>query len=178
VEQFVAPSIERMAADALALAFRDSLLWYRIPAAAASLLLVLASLLAPGHERDDAAPGLRRGDLLYLLAVAVFLFALRWPVLGLGDLEGDESVAVSAALTRYLDPAYGVTLFTGSAGPLLTYPIAAFGLLGLRIDYGASKLVSLLLISASPAVLYLALGPSATLAPARVALSRCSPSSG
>jgi hypothetical protein len=91
-------------------------------------------------------------------------------VLGLDDLEGDESVAVSAALTRYLDPAYGVTLFTGSAGPLLTYPVAAIGLLGIRIDYGASKLVSLLLMIASPAVLYLALRTFSEARPARVAL--------
>ena len=91
-------------------------------------------------------------------------------MLALGDLEGDESVAVSAALTRYLDPAYGVTLFTGSAGPLLTYPVAALGLLGLRIDYGASKLVSLLLITASTGVLYLALRTFSEARTARVAL--------
>jgi hypothetical protein len=170
VEQFVAPSIEQMAADVVAFGFRHGLLWYRIPAAVASLLLLLASFLGPGRKHGEAAPDLQRSDLLYLLALAFFLFALRWPVLGLGDLEGDESVAVSAALTRYLDPAHGVTLFTGSAGPLLTYPVAALGLFGLRIDYGAAKLVSLLLVIAAPSFLYLALRTFSEARIARVAL--------
>ena len=170
MEQFAAASIQQMAADAVAYAIAHGLLWYRIPAAIASLLLVLASLLGSGQPQGGAASRLQRSDVLYLLALAAFLFALRWPVLGLDDLEGDESVAVSAALTRYLDPAYGVTLFTGSAGPLLTYPVAAIGLLGIRIDYGASKLVSLLLMIASPAVLYLGLRTFSEARPARVAL--------
>jgi len=151
-------------------AFRHRLLPFRIPAAGASLLLLAASLLGPGAKQDDAVARLRRGDFLYLVALALFLFALRWPVLALGDLDGDESVAVSAALTRFLDPAFGVTLFTGSAGPLLTYPVSALGLLGIRIDYGASKLVSLLLITASSGVLYLALRTFSEGRTARIAL--------
>jgi hypothetical protein len=169
MEQWLSPSIQQWAVDAVAFTARHALRPYAIPAAAASLLL-LVSLLARESRNGDAAAPLRRSDLLYLLAVAAFLFALRWPVLALGDLEGDESVAVSAALTRYLDPAHGLTLFTGSAGPLLTYPLAALGLLGLRIDYGASKLVSLLLITASSAVLYLTLRTFSEARTARVAL--------
>ena len=170
MEPFVAPSIQELAADAVAFALRHTLHWYRIPAVVASVLLLLASFLGHDSKHDHAAARLRRSDLLYLLALAGFLVALRWPVLALGDLEGDESVAVSAALTRYHDPAYGVTLFTGSAGPLLTYAVSGLGLLGLRIDYGASKLVSLLLITASSAILYLTLRTLSEARTARVAL--------
>jgi len=170
VDQFLAPSIQQLATDAVVFAYRHSLYSYRIPAAAASLLLLVVSLLRRESQSALAPASRWRSDLLYLLAVAAFLFALRWPVLALGDLEGDESVAVSAALTRYLDPAYGLTLFTGSAGPLLTYPVAGVGLLGFRIDYGASKLVSLLLITASSEVLYLTLRTFSEARTARVAL--------
>jgi hypothetical protein len=172
VEQFLPPSIQQLATQALVFSFRHGLLPYRILAGAASLLLLLLSLFPRDRKQTDAGTpaGFGRGDLLYLLALLLFLVALRWPSLALGDLEGDESVAVSAALTRYLDPAYGLTLFTGSAGPLLTYPVAAVGLLGFRIDYGASKLVSLILIIASSAILYLALRTFSPPRTARVAM--------
>lgn len=165
MENFTAPSLQQIATTAVEFLFRHSLLWYQAPAAVAWLLLFVVSL-----QRDDprtsAASAIRSGDVRYLVTLAVFLFAVRWPVLALGDLEGDESVAVSAALTRYLDPAYGLTLFTGSAGPLLTYPVSLLGLLGLRIDYGASKLLVQLLMTASSALTYLALR---TLSEARIA---------
>jgi hypothetical protein len=170
VDHFVAPSIQRLTSEAVWLSYRQALLWYRIPAIAASLLLLLASLFGNASKHDGAPGRLRRGDLLYLLALAVFLLALRWPALAIGDLEGDESVTVSAALTRYLDPAFGVTLFTGSAGPLLSYPVSALGLLGFRIDFGASKLVSQLLLIASSGVLYLALRTFSEARIARIAL--------
>jgi hypothetical protein len=170
VEQLLAPSIQQLATDAVIFAYQHSLYSYRIPAVAASLLLLVASLLRPESQAAAGAASQRRSDLLYLLALAVFLVALRWPVLALGDLEGDESVAVSAALTRYLDPGHGLTLFTGSAGPLLTYSVAGVGLLGFRIDYGASKLVSLLLITASSAILYLTLRTFSEARTARIAL--------
>jgi hypothetical protein len=166
VEQFLSPSIQQLATQAVGFVYRHALHPYRIPAAVASLLLLLASLLGRDPKSEDAAGRLRRSDFVYLLALAAFLFALRWPVLALGDLEGDESVAVSAALTRYLEPGYGITLFTGSAGPLLTYPVSALGWLGLRIDYGASKLMSLLLLAATSSILYLALR---SFSPARIA---------
>ena len=170
MEQFAAPSIQQMAFDAVALALDHGVLGYRIPAALASLLLLLVSLFGPGAKHQDAAAPSRRSDFFYLLVLATFLLALRWPVLALGDLEGDESVAVSAALTRYLDPAFGVRLFTGSAGPLLTYPVAAVGLFGIRIDYGAAKLISLLLTMGSSALLYLALRTLGEARTARVAM--------
>ena len=172
MEQLLAPSIHQLTTDAVVFAYRHDLYSYRIPAAAASLLLLIVSLFRREAQSAAAPASHRRSDLLYLLAVAAFLFALRWPALAVGDLEGDESVAVSAALTRYLDPAYGVTLFTGSAGPLLTYPVAALGLFGLRIDYGAAKLVSLLLVTAAPSFLYLALR---TFSEARTARVACFP---
>jgi hypothetical protein len=169
VDPILSPSIQQLATQAVGFAYRHALHPYRIPAAVAALLL-LASLLGRGPKPEEVAGRLRRSDFLYLLALAVFLFALRWPVLALGDLEGDESVAVSAALTRYLEPGYGVTLFTGSAGPLLTYPLSAVGLLGLRIDYGASKLMSLLLLTASSSILYLALRTFSSARVARIAM--------
>jgi hypothetical protein len=170
VQQFYSPSIQQLTADAVFFTFREGLNWYRIPAAAGSLLLLLMSFPRPRASAEGLGARLHRSDLLYLIVLTVFFFALRWPTLAVGDLEGDESVAVSAGLTRYLEPAYGVTLFTGSAGPLLTYPLAAFGLLGLRIDYGISKLVSLLLITASSAVGYLALRTFSEARIARIAL--------
>ena len=172
MDPLAAPSIHDLATDAVAFVFRDPLLlWYRIPAAVASLLLLLATFLGKSRKnRPGAAAQLARSDFLYLLAVAVFLFAQRWPALAIGDLEGDESLTVSAGLSRYLDPAYGVTLFTGSAGPLLSYPVAALGLLGLRIDFGASKLVSMLLIIATSGLFYLGLRTFSEARTARIAL--------
>jgi hypothetical protein len=170
MEQFLAPSIQQLAIDAVAFATRHALRPYWIPAAAASLLLLLASLLGRDSSSGDEVAPFRRSDLLYLLAVAAFLLALRWPLLALGDLEGDESLAVSAALTRYLEPAYGLTLFSGSYGPLATYPISGLGWLGIRIDYGASKLLSICLVIASSAILYLALRTLSQARTARLAL--------
>ncbi len=170
MENFTAPSVQQMAIDAVSFALRDSLMWYLVPAAASLILLLFVSGMRGDPKRDQAAARLGLPDWLYLVALAVFLFALRWPILAVGDLEGDESVAVSAAMTRFLDPAFGVTLFTGSAGPLLTYPVAGLGLLGLRIDFGASKLVSNLLITASSAVLYLGLRTVSEGRIARIAL--------
>ena len=170
MQQILAPSIHELATAAVAFSLRHSLLPYRIPAAAASLMLVFASVAPAGPKAGSAAGRRRIGELGYLLALALFLLATRWPVFALGDLEGDESVAVSAALTRFLDPVFGVGLFTGSAGPLLTYPVAGMGLLGIRIDYGASKLISLLLITASAAILYRSLRTFSEARTARIAL--------
>src|SRR5215470_15839347 len=91
------------------------------------------------HAANSAIGFVINGSILWwkipaLASAALLLFVFRWPTLGLSDLDGDESVAVSAALTRYLAPAFGLTLFTGSGGPLLSYPLAFFGVLGLRID--------------------------------------------
>jgi hypothetical protein len=79
-------------------------------------------------------------------------------------------LTVAAALSRYLDPGYGVGLFTGSAGPLLSYPVAALGLLGLRIDFGASKLMSMLLRIATAGLFFLALRTFCAARTARLAL--------
>jgi hypothetical protein len=170
VSNFDAPSIHQMATAALEFVVHRSLLWYTVPAAASAVLLLGASLLKDAEERRARGWRARRRDVLYLVAVAVFLLAQRWPALVIGDLDGDESVAVSAALTRYLHPAYGLTLFTGSAGPLLTYPVSVLGLLGFRIDYGAAKLMVQLLMTASSAVMYLALRTISDGRIARIAL--------
>jgi hypothetical protein len=170
VEQSLAPSIQQLAIDGVVFTFSESPLWYWGPAFAALLLLLAASLLGSGPRQEAPDSRLRSSDLLYLLAVAVFLIALRWPVLAPNDLEGDESATVSAALTRYLEPSYGLGLFTGSAGPLLSYAVSGLGLLGLKIDYGASRLVALLLMLASTALLYLTLRTFSEARMARIAL--------
>src|SRR5215813_3084629 len=170
MDNYVAPSLEHAANYAIDFAIRRSVLWYKIPALASAAILLFVTLRPRSARRPRPDTTLDAEDLLYILALAVFLFAFRWPSLGASDLEGDESVAVSAALTRYLAPAFGLTLFTGSGGPLLSYPLTLFGELGLRIDYGASKLLSLLLLTATWAVIYLALRTFASGRLARVAL--------
>src|SRR5215472_1263749 len=167
---YAAPSLEHAANSAIRLGLKGSGLWYEIPALASAAILLFVTLRPRSARRPRPDTTLDAEDLLYILALAVFLFAFRWPSLGASDLEGDESVAVSAALTRYLAPAFGLTLFTGSGGPLLSYPLTLFGELGLRIDYGASKLLSLLLLTATWAVIYLALRTFASGRLARVAL--------
>jgi hypothetical protein len=171
VEAWLRPSIQQLAIDGVVFTFSHSPLWYWVPALGALLLLVWASLLPGAPERDRPDARLRlRSDLLYLLVLAVFLVATLWPVLALSDLEGDESATVSAALTRYLDPVYGLTLFTGSAGPLLSYSVSGLGLLGLKIDYGAAKLMGLLLITGSATLLYLTLRTFSEARMARIAM--------
>src|SRR5262244_2374298 len=167
---YAAASLEHAANSAIRLGLEGSGLWYEIPALASAAILLYLTLRQRSARRPRPETTLGAEDLLYIFALALFLFAFRWPTLGLSDLEGDESLAVSAALTRYLAPAFGLTLFTGSGGPLVTYPLALFGVLGLRIDYGASKLLSLLLLTATWAVIYLALRTSTSGRIARVAL--------
>src|SRR5262245_31042102 len=167
---YAAASLEHAANSAIGLVINGSVLWWKIPALASAAILLFVTLRPRSARRPRPETTLNAEDLLYLLALALFLFAFRWPSLGLSDLDGDESVAVSAALTRYLAPAFGLTLFTGSGGPLLSYPLALFGVLGLRIDYGASKLLSLLLLTATWALIYLALRTSTSGRIARVAL--------
>src|SRR5215472_12872984 len=167
---YAAASLEHAANSAIRLGLEGSGLWYELPALASAAILLFVTLRRRSPRRPRPETTLGAEDLLYTLALALFLFAFRWPTLGLSDLDGDESLAVSAALTRYLAPAFGLTLFTGSGGPLLSYPLALFGVLGLRIDYGASKLLSLLLLTATWAVIYLALRTSTSGRIARVAL--------
>src|SRR5215831_5766682 len=167
---YAAASLEHAANAAIGFVINGSVLWWKIPALASAAILLFVTLRPRSARRPRPETTLNAEDLLYLLALALFLFAFRWPSLGLSDLDGDESVAVSAALTRYLAPAFGLTLFTGSGGPLLSYPLALFGMLGLRIDYGVSKLLSLLLLTATWVVIYLALRTFTSGRIARVAL--------
>src|SRR5215471_19194992 len=167
---YAAASLEHAANSAIGLVINGSVLWWKIPALVSAALLLFVTLHRRSPRRPRPETTLNAEDLLYILALALFLFAFRWPSLGLSDLEGDESVNVSGALTRYLAPAFGLTLFTGSGGPLLTYPLALFGVLGLRIDYGVSKLLSLLLLTATWAVIYIALRTFTSGSIARVAL--------
>ena len=167
---YAAASLEHAANYAIGLVINGSVLWYKIPALASAAILLFVTLRWRSPRRPRPETTLDAEDLPYILALALFLFASRWPSLGLSDLDGDESVAVSAALTRYLAPAFGLTLFTGSGGPLLSYPLALFGVLGLRIDYGVSKLLSLLLLTATWVVIYLALRTFTSGRIARVAL--------
>jgi len=167
---YAAASLEHAANYAIGFVINGSVLWWKIPALASAAILLFVTLRPRSARRPRPETTLNAEDLLYLLALALFLFAFRWPSLGLSDLDGDESVAVSAALTRYLAPAFGLTLFTGSGGPLLSYPLALFGVLGLRIDYGVSKLLSLLLLTATWVVIYLALRTFTSGRIARVAL--------
>jgi len=167
---YAAASLEHAANSAIRLGLEGSGLWYELPALASAAILLFVTLRRRSPRRPRPETTLGAEDLLYTLALALFLFAFRWPSLGLSDLDGDESVAVSAALTRYLAPAFGLTLFTGSGGPLLSYPLALFGVLGLRIDYGVSKLLSLLLLTATWVVIYLALRTFTSGRIARVAL--------
>src|SRR5262245_11552439 len=170
MDNYAAFSLEHAAHSAIRLGLKGSGLWYEIPALASLAILLYLTLRQRSARRPRPETTLKAEDLVYILALALFLLAFRWPSLGLSDLEGDESVAVSAALTRYLAPASGLTLFTGSGGPLLSYPLALFGVLGLRIDYGVSKLLSLLLLTATWTVIYLALRTFASGRIARVAL--------
>src|SRR5499433_577441 len=167
---YAAASLEHAANSAIGFVINGSVLWWKIPALASAAILLFVTLRPRWARRPGPETTLNAEDLLYILALALFLFAFRWPSLGLSDLDGDESVAVSGALTRYLAPAFGLTLFTGSGGPLLTYPLALFGVLSLRIDYGVSKLLSLLLLTATWAVIYLALRTFTSGRIARVAL--------
>jgi len=167
---YAAASLEHAANSAIGFVINGSILWWKIPALASAAILLFVTLRPRSARRPRPETTLNAEDLLYILVLALFLFAFRWPSLGLSDLDGDESVAVSAALTRYLAPTFGLTLFTGSGGPLLSYPLALFGVLGLRIDYGVSKLLSLLLLTATWAVIYLALRTFTSGGIARVAL--------
>ena len=117
MENFDAPSIHQMATAAVEFVVRHSLLWYTLPAAASWLLLLVVSMLGNTEKNGDTESRIQRWDVFYLVVLAVFLFARRWPLLVFGDLDGDEGVAVSAALTRYLDPACGVTGLHPNAGP-------------------------------------------------------------
>src|SRR5215472_16094338 len=171
MENYATASLEHAAIYAIGFVIEGSVLWwYKIPALASAAILLYLTLRRRSARRPQPDTTLGAEDLLYILALALFLFAFRWPSLALSDPGGDESVAVSAALTRYLAPAFGLTLFTGSAGPLLTYPLALFGVFGIRIDYGVSKLLSLLLLTATWVVIYLALRTFTSGRIARVAL--------
>src|SRR5215813_9202657 len=171
MENYATASLEHAAIYAIGFVIEGSVLWwYKIPALASAAILLYLTLRRRSARRPQPDTTLGAEDLLYILALALFLFAFRCSSLALCDAGGHERVAVSAALTRYLAPAFGLTLFTGSAGPLLTYPLALFGVFGLRIDYGASKFLSLLLLTATWAVIYLALRTFTSGRIARVAL--------
>ena len=63
MDPLAAPSILALATDAVAFAFRDPLLlWYRIPAAGAGLLLLLATFLGKGRGESGQAARFARSD--------------------------------------------------------------------------------------------------------------------
>jgi glucosamine--fructose-6-phosphate aminotransferase (isomerizing) len=71
VDPFDAPSIQQSMTAAVGFAVHHPLLGFRVPAAAAALLLLWATLFEPGAARGEASASAARGDRLYLLAVAL-----------------------------------------------------------------------------------------------------------
>lgn len=126
--------------------------YYVVPGAAA----VAAFLFLAIGPVFSARFGKRTWRILFLISIFLAITALRWPFLGLGECNLDESQNLAIANTLLKDPAYWRSVDPGSHGPLTELPLLLGRLAGFALDYSMAKSVNLLLVICSTWLCYAA----------------------
>ena len=109
-------------------------------------LILLALALFPALRKTDLPEPAWRNVLiafLCVLVVALPVWRLR-SLLYTGEINVDESQILAQALRYKMDPIPWRSVDGGSGGPLYTWSVMWVSLLGLKLDYFAARLTSLL----------------------------------
>jgi hypothetical protein len=112
-------------------------------ALAALIVQVVLPFVRPGWA---GRRGFWASRSCYALLTVATLLLLRLPGLAAPQVDPDESAQLTNALTLQQDPRYWRSVDGGTAGPLMAFALLPTRLLGLRLDYGAARLMALGLI--------------------------------
>jgi hypothetical protein len=107
--------------------------------------------------RDNKLKNFLLSDFLYVLALIAFVVAARWPALLAPMLNVDEPYFLAAATKLLKEPVYWRVTNTTTSGPLNIYPLLLPGLLGLKLEYAAGRIIGLIAVCVSLSSLYFAL---------------------
>jgi hypothetical protein len=113
----------------------------------------LATRLRPSHLLLKLSAILQH-EWLFQLLLALFLIAMRLPLLALPELNPDESTFAAAANKLLRDPVFYRSVDTGTSGPVSIYPLLLPALFGFQIDYASGRFVDLLLLAGAAIFIY------------------------
>jgi hypothetical protein len=133
--------------------------FYRLFATIFFVIFLFFSLMPflLAKARENNLKRLLLSDAIFTLFLSLFILAARWPGLLAPVLNPDEALFTSGAMKLMKDPVFWRSLETGSSGPLNIYPLMLPALFGFRLEYAASRVIGLLLITLSVICLYYAL---------------------
>ncbi len=97
----------------------------------------------------------KQSDSIFLLIGSLFLFFLRLPIIRYNKgINQDEGQMLTQAMTLRQDPILFQSVDTTTGGPLSSYLLTFFNLIGFRLDYSTAHLVAILLIISTFIILY------------------------
>jgi hypothetical protein len=91
---------------------------------------------------------------LYCLLLICALFVARMPTLLPGSLSPDESEFLAGAMKLRHNPVFWQSLDGTTSGPLNYYPLTLLNILGLPFDYATARLLNVICIGATIAIVY------------------------
>src|SRR6185369_6338655 len=122
------------------------------------LLLMCTPLVLQLCSRELSGP---RFVLPYALLDMLATVYFRLPFIFLPEQNADESLEIASAATLLHDPVYWRSVDLGTHGPMATYPIMLPHLLGLRLDYGSTRLIGLAMLLCALLLIFLRFRKSA-----------------
>lgn len=131
-------------------------LWISLVSLGVLLFLALFKLVNFYSTSKNTSLLNRISNSHFLFALLIFLTVLILRLPGVTRLETnpDEGLWVSAALTLIKDPRFWITVDGSTGGPLVSYPLTIFQLLGDKINYGSAKLLGILIWAACAVFMY------------------------
>ena len=118
------------------------------------LLAILcgSAFLADGRARATASR--LCPPWLYCLALIFTLFIVRLPTFLPGSMSPDESMFLAGAMKLRHHPVFWQSLDGNTSGPLNYYPLTLLNILGLPFDYATARLLNVICIGATIAIVY------------------------
>lgn len=130
-----------------------------------ALCLTAAFFPAPWSRKRPRLGRILSHPLALCLGMGLTIFAFRWPPLLFSHmLNADEAQLLAQAITLSKKSLLDALIFygsvqSGSAGPILTYPLLIPSLFGFEINYGTGRFVGLLLLWSCCIALYYTVRP-------------------
>jgi hypothetical protein len=119
------------------------------------LLAALCGLAFLVNGRARAVAGRLCPPWLYCLLLIFALFIIRLPTFLPGSsLNPDESLFLAGAMKLRHDPVFWQSLDGATSGPLNFYPLTLLNILGFPFDYATARLLNVICIGATIAVVY------------------------
>jgi hypothetical protein len=91
---------------------------------------------------------------LYCILLIFTLFVIRQPTFLSGSLNPDESVFIAGAMKLRHHPVFWESVDGATSGPLNFYPLTLLNMLGLPLDFATARLLNVICIGATIAVVY------------------------